>query len=154
MAMRTGWCAFMIVLLLVVGAGSVWAIEWGEMVEKNGEWVFRSTEDPVLKLMRDKGVITDERYNEVSAQKGRNWIEPADAVLNLRREVEWTRYLKTALKLPDWIDLGLENRTRFESYDHPWRTTQDWRRGNRCPVAPPIQSARRIGGQWSLPVSL
>src|SRR5678816_4679543 len=77
------------------------------MVQKNGEWVFRSTEDPVLKLMRDQGVITKERYNEVSAKKGKNWIEPADAVLNYRREMEWTRYMKTATHLPDWVDLGL-----------------------------------------------
>ena len=62
------------------------AVEYGEMVQKDGKWVFRSTEDPVLKLMRTKGLITNERYLEVSAQKGKNWIEPADAVLNLRRE--------------------------------------------------------------------
>ena len=121
---RSWWCAFLTALLLVVGVGSAKAIEYGEMVQKNGEWVFRSTEEPVLKLMRDKGVITNERYNEVSAQKGKNWIEPADAVLNLRRDIEWTRYVKTALHLPDWVDLGFENRTRFESYDHPWRSNQ------------------------------
>ena len=57
-------------------------------------------------------------------QTGKNWIEPADAVLNLRRDLEWSRYLKTAMNLPDWVDLGIENRTRFESYDHPWRTSQ------------------------------
>jgi hypothetical protein len=33
--------------------------------------VFRSTEDPVLKLMRTEGLITNERY-EVSEQKGKN----------------------------------------------------------------------------------
>ncbi len=58
------------------------------------------------------------------AQAGEKWIEPADAVLIRRKEVEWSRYLKTALKLPDWVDLGIENRMRFESYDHPWRSTQ------------------------------
>jgi hypothetical protein len=58
------------------------------------------------------------------AQRGSNWIEPADAVLNLRRELEWSRYLRTALHVPDWIDLGFEQRTRLESYDHPWRTSQ------------------------------
>src|SRR5258705_11073289 len=109
------WCAFLSVLLFVVGAGSVRAVEYGEMVQKDGEWVFRSTEDPVLKLMRTQGLITNERYLEVSAQKGKNWIEPADAVLNLRRELEWTRYVKTPMNLPDCIALGLENRTRFES---------------------------------------
>jgi hypothetical protein len=39
------------------------------------------------------------------------------------REWQWNRYLKHALNLPDWIDLVLENRTRHEVYDHPWRTT-------------------------------
>src|SRR5688572_6118732 len=124
MAKSSWWFAVLSILFSVVGAGSVKAVEYGEMVRQNGEWVFRSTEDPVLKLMRDKGVITNERYLEVSAQKGKNWIEPADAVLNFRREMEWTRYVKTATHLPDWVDLGFENRTRFESYDHPWRSTQ------------------------------
>jgi hypothetical protein len=124
MVERRLWCVVLSVLLLVVGAGSLKAAEYGEMVQTNGKWVWRSTEDPVLKLMRDKEVITDERYHEVSGQKGRNWIEPADAILNRRQDIEWSRYLKTALHLPDWIDLGLENRTRFESYDHPWRSNQ------------------------------
>jgi hypothetical protein len=118
------WCAFLSVLLLIAGAGSVRAVELGEMVQKNGTWVFRSTEDPVLKLMRMKGLITNEEYFNASAQTGKNWIEPADAVLNQRRDIEWNRYLKAAMHLPDWVDLGLENRTRFESYDHPWRSTQ------------------------------
>ena len=136
MAERRWWCVFLSALLLVVGVGSVRAAEYGEMVQQQGEWVFRSTEDPMLKLMRDKGVITNERYNEVSAQKGKNWIEPADAVLNLRRELEWSRYVKTVMHLPDWIDLGFENRTRFESYDHPWRSTQASGGGQQIPRWP------------------
>lgn len=58
------------------------------------------------------------------AQTGKNWIEPADAVLIQRKEIEWSRYVRSTLHLPDWVDLGLENRTRFESYDHPWRASQ------------------------------
>ncbi len=50
--------------------------------------------------------------------------EPADAVLIQPREWKWNRYLKAALRLPDWLDLGLEHRTRFETYDHPWRRSQ------------------------------
>jgi hypothetical protein len=144
MVERSWWSAFIIVLLLFVGAESVRAVEYGEMVQKNGEWVFRSTEDPVLKLMRTKGLITNERYLEVSAQKGKDWIEPADAVLNLRRDIEWTRYVKTATHLPDWIDLGLENRTRFESVDHPWRSTQKaGNGGNDTQLA--LRSRARVG---------
>ena len=110
--------------LLLAGTNTVTAVEYGELVQKNGKWEFKETEDPVLKLMHDKHVITDEGYHKAMDQTGKNWIEPADAVLNQRRDIEWLHYEKPLLHLPDWLDLGLENRTRFESYDHPWRSTQ------------------------------
>jgi hypothetical protein len=144
MVNRSWWCVSLTALLLVGGVGSVRAVEYGEMVQTNGKWVWRSTEEPVLKLMRDKGVITNERYNEVSAQKAKNWIEPADAILNRRQDIDWTRYLKTATHLPDWIDLGLENRTRFESYDHPWRTNQVVGRGG-TDAQLALRSRARVG---------
>lgn len=50
--------------------------------------------------------------------------ETADAVLVRTREWKWNRYLKSALNLPDWLDLGFEHRTRFGVYDHPWRSNQ------------------------------
>jgi hypothetical protein len=68
--------------------------------------------------------VMDEIQRRADTQTGKNWIEPADAVLHRRKNMEWSRYVKTAMHLPDWIDLGLENRTRFESYDHPWRANQ------------------------------
>ncbi len=111
-------------VLCLTGTSSVNAVDYGELVEKDGKWEFKNTEDPVLKLMHDKHVITHDGYFKAIDQTGKDWIEPADAVLNRRREIDWLRYEKTALHLPDWIDLGLENRTRFESYDHPWRASQ------------------------------
>ncbi|MBX3335276.1 MAG: alginate export family protein [Nitrospira sp.] len=68
---------------------------------------------------------------QADAQAGKNWIEPADAVLIQQRELAWSRYLRSAAHLPDWLDLGLEQRTRFESYDHPWRSSQQ--SGNGTP---------------------
>jgi len=111
-------------VLFLTGTSSVNAAEYGELVQNDGKWEFKNTEDPVLKFMHDKHVITHDGYFKAMDQTGANWIEPADAVLNRRREIDWIRYEKTALHLPDWIDLGLENRTRFESYDHPWRASQ------------------------------
>ena len=124
MSERSFWWALLTVPLLLFGARTANAVEYGEVVQKDGKWVFKSTEDPGFKFMRDRGWITDERFVQVSERTGKNWIEPADAVLNQRRDIEWNRYLKTGLHLPDWIDLGLENRTRFESVDHPWRANQ------------------------------
>ena len=68
--------------------------------------------------------VIDGIRERADAQTGKKWIETADGVLIQRKELEWSRYWKTAMNLPDWVDLGMENRTRFESVDHPWRSTQ------------------------------
>ncbi len=63
----------------------------------------------------------------VAAASEKKWEDTADYGLIPRqrtKETKWNRYLKAGLDLPDWVDLGLENRTRFEVYDHPWRTSQ------------------------------
>ena len=65
--------------------------------------------------------------------------ETADAVLIRTKEWKWNRYLKNALNLPEWIDLGLEHRTRFEVYDHPWRSSQPLGRTD-----PQIQQRSRV----------
>jgi len=138
------WCVLLTVPLLIEPERAQ-AVEYGELVQKDGKWVFKNTEDPIFKLMRDRGLITDERYYAVSWQSPKNRIESADAILiNNRKEYEWNRYLKTALRLPDWVDLGLENRTRFESYDHPWRTSQADGNG-RTDAQIPLRSRLRFG---------
>jgi hypothetical protein len=113
-----------LVLLVPMGTNTSKAVEYGELVEKDGQWTFKNTEDPVLKLMHDKHLITDNDYFKSTDRTGKNWIEPADAVLNQRKEIDWLHYEKSLLRLPDWLDLAFENRTRFDSYDHPWRSTQ------------------------------
>ncbi len=60
MVKRSWWCAFLGVLLFVVGTGFGEGRRVGEMVQKDGKWVFQSTEDPIFKLMRTKGLITNE----------------------------------------------------------------------------------------------
>lgn len=144
MIARSWWFTLLSALFLVLGAGSVKAVEYGELVEKDGKWEFKNTEDPVFKLLRDTAWIENERYFAVSGHTGKNWIEPADAVLNLPKELDWNRYLKTSLHLPDWIDLGLEQRTRFESVDHPWRTSQKIGNGG-TDAQIPLRSRLRVG---------
>ncbi len=65
--------------------------------------------------------------------------ETADAALLQTREWQWPRYLKNVLNLPDWLDFGLEHRTRFEVYDHPWRSSQPLGRTD-----PQIQQRSRV----------
>jgi hypothetical protein len=121
---RSLWGALLSVPLLLLGTDKAKAVEYGELVEKDGKSVFKNTEDPVLKLLHDRHLIADEDYFKAMDRTGKNWIEPADAVLNQRRDLEWIHYEKALLHLPDWLDLALENRTRIESYDNPWRRVQ------------------------------
>ena len=165
MSKKSLWLVLLTVPLLLLELNTANAVEYGELVQKDpypcastapgistersveipcGTWVFKSTEDPVFKYMRDTGWITNERYHTVSDQTGKNWIEPPDAILNRRKDIEWNRYLKTGLHLPDWIDLGLENRTRFESYDHPWRASQIAGNGATDSQVP-MRSRLRVG---------
>jgi len=103
----------------------------------------------------DYAAVMNGIKNLADAQTGKNWIEPADAVLNQRKELEWSRYLKTAMNLPDWVDRGIENRTRFESYDHPWRASQSIGNGSTDPQIA-LRSRLRfgLGGQWPLAIPL
>ncbi len=68
--------------------------------------------------------LADEFMKRVRAAPAIPLVEPADAVLVQTNEWQWHRYLKHTLNLPKWLDLGLEHRTRFETYDRPWRSSQ------------------------------
>lgn len=145
------WTLLGVPLVLFVPMGTITskAVEYGELAEKDGKWEFKNKEEPVFKFMHDKKLITDKEYYHIMDidkidQTGKSLIEPADAVLNQRRDIEWHRYEKALLHMPDWIDLALENRTRFESYDHPWRANQ--RVGNgRTDAQIAMRSRVRVG---------
>src|ERR1043165_8013468 len=49
------------------------AYEEGELIKKEGQWQYYSTEDPGLKYLLQKGVITQEEY-----EKGLKVIEAKD----------------------------------------------------------------------------
>jgi len=141
---KSVWWAVLSLPLLLSGADKANAVEYGELVEKDGKWQFKDTEDPVLKLIHNRQLITDDDYFKTTDRTGKNWIEPADAVLNQRKEIDWMHYEKSLLRLPDWLDLGFENRTRFESVDHPWRTNQVIGNG-RTDAQVALRSRVRIG---------
>lgn len=46
--------------------------------------------------------------------------ETADAVLH-DDKVSWDRHLHGWLRLPDWLDVAIEHRTRLEGMTEPWR---------------------------------
>lgn len=89
------------------------------------------------------GVLTDIR-DRADARGEANPVKSADAVLIESSEYEWNRYVKTMMNLPDWVELAIENRTRFEVYDHPWRTSQRIGGGRTDPQVA-LRSRVRVG---------
>lgn len=123
---RCGRVILLCVVLFLAGTSSAHAVDSGDGVHKDGISTSKGIDDPVLRFMRNQGWIPHAPENTRLEGSGTPRLETADAILiNNRKEYDWNRYLKAAMHLPDWIDLGLENRTRFESYDHPWRTSQN-----------------------------
>lgn len=48
---------------------------------------------------------------------------PDEHLINPTR-IKWNRLAKAALDLPEWVELGFSQRTRFETSSHPWHTGQ------------------------------
>lgn len=50
-----------------------------------------------------------------------DWKGTADAPLIREVDTRWARYLKHMLNTPEWLDLGVDHRTRYENMTHPFR---------------------------------
>ncbi|NJN69425.1 MAG: alginate export family protein [Nitrospira sp.] len=99
---------------------AMWLIVGVALAEEPSRWI----SPPLKQLTSFPLEVASDIKQRADARTEQNLAESADAVLIQHRELKWSRYLRSAAHLPDWLDLGLENRTRFESYDHPWRTSQ------------------------------
>jgi hypothetical protein len=108
--------------MVLAGLGIVITLFWG--VVQAGEPPSVSSSSTTTENGSDYPKLIEDIRDRTKAQTGKEWVEPADAVLIERSEYEWNRYMKTMMNLPDWVELAMENRTRFEVFDHPWRTNQ------------------------------
>jgi hypothetical protein len=72
--------------------------------------------------------------------------ETADAVLVSENE-SWNRYLHDALRLPSWLDLAIEHRTRFELLEDPFRPGEPHRQSQY-----PQRTRLRVGADGPGPL--
>jgi hypothetical protein len=56
--------AVLAVFLALMSASTAWAAEEGELVKKDSQWIYSTTEDPGLKYLLEKGVITQAEYDQ------------------------------------------------------------------------------------------
>lgn len=71
----------------------------------------------------------------------KEWREVPDEVLVPGNRIKWNRLAKAALNLPEWMEFGLSQRTRYESVSHPWRNGQS----SQTDAQVPMQSRVRLG---------
>jgi hypothetical protein len=141
MSKKSLWWVLLSVPLLLLGTDKAKAVEYGEFVKKDGKWAFKGAEDPILRFMHETHWVEDDEYFRAVDQ---NFPESPDSLLIYRRNYDWQRYLRPLLRAPDWVDIGLDNRTRVESYDNPWRPAQI-RGGGASDTQLALRSRLRIG---------
>jgi hypothetical protein len=90
-----------IMLILLTRVSPVRAVEEGQFIKKDGKWEYYSGEDPGLKYLYLKGLITEEEYNrglKVIETKERvtkpNFTVDVNNGLNLRVGVKSLRCCK------------------------------------------------------------
>jgi hypothetical protein len=73
----------LIFLVALVNQSQALAVEEGQFVKKEGKWEYYSGEDPGLKYLYLKGLITEEEYN-----KGLRVIETKERVSRINFSVD------------------------------------------------------------------
>ena len=84
-------------------------------------FVFPLFSTPLAFSQGAKASTIQERVLERIQTAKQSPFEPADQILTGPSQTQWTRYLRSVLRLPDWIDLGIAQRTRGELLTNPFR---------------------------------
>lgn len=111
-------------LTLLTNTTRALAVEEGQLVKKEGKWEYYSGEDPGLKYLYLKGLITQEEYD-----KGLKVIETKERVsrLNFGIDVNNGLNLRVGEKFFLKIRLLTQARYSYSTYNNAWGTVGDSR---------------------------
>jgi len=113
-SLTTLWMFF----LVVTSVSGAWAAEEGEFVKKSGRWQYVQTEDPGLRYLLQKGIITQEEYD-----RGAKILESRQRVRDPGYTVSTGNGLN--IKAGDKFFLKLRAHTQFRYNAHEYN--QQWR---------------------------
>lgn len=101
-----------------------WAYEEGRLVKKDGRWQYVSSEDPALRYLRLKGIISQEEY-----EQGLKTLEVKERVAtpNFRVDVNNGLNLRVGEKFLMKIRLLAQVRYTHSAYNQAWGTVGDSR---------------------------
>ena len=121
-----GWFLFIsgLVLLGPIGPHPAHALEEGELVKKDGQWQYYSTEDPGLKYLLQKGIITQEEY-----QRGLKVIEAKERLRQPNFRVDINNGLNFRVGDRFLLKLRILTQVRYthSNYNQAWGTVGDSR---------------------------
>src|SRR4026209_2887549 len=101
-----------------------WAVEEGQLQKKDGRWEYMATEDPGLKYLLLKGIITQDEYD-----KGFKVIETKERVSkpNFIIDVNNGLNIRVGSKFMLKMRLLTQGRYTYSSYNDGWGTVGDAR---------------------------
>jgi hypothetical protein len=111
-------------LVLLVPTGVARAVEEGQFIKKEGKWEYYSGEDPGLKYLYMKGIITQEEYD-----KGLRVIETKERVTRPTFNVDVNNGLNIRVGERFFLKLRLLAQARYSyaTYNAAWGTVGDSR---------------------------
>jgi hypothetical protein len=120
----SGLVFFIIGLLWLVGPQPATAVEEGQLVKKEGKWEYYSGEDPGLKYLYQKGLITQEEYD-----KGLRVIENKERLSKPNFGIDVNNGLNIRVGEKFFLKLRLLTQVRYSysTYNSAWGTVGDSR---------------------------
>ena len=111
-------------LTLLTGTTRALAVEEGQLVKKDGKWEYYSGEDPGLKYLYLKGLITQEEYD-----KGLRVIETKERLSKPNFNIDVNNGLNIRVGEKFFLKLRLLTQVRYSysTYNNAWGTIGDSR---------------------------
>jgi len=119
-----GVVPFLIFGFILVSAPLARAVEEGQLVKKDGRWQYVSTEDPGLKYLYLKGIITQQEY-----EKGLKVIEAKDYAAKPNYSIDVNNGLNIRVGEKFFLKLRLLTQVRYSyhTYNSAWGSIGDSR---------------------------
>jgi len=121
----SGWFFFVVVMMIsLLRAPEAWAVEEGQFVKKEGRWEYYSGEDPGLKYLYLKGIITQEEY-----EKGTKVIETKERLSKPNFNIDINNGLNIRVGEKFLLKLRLLTQARYSysTFNKAWGTVGDSR---------------------------
>ncbi len=120
----SGFIILLAIMISLTQAEPSWAVEEGQFVKKDGKWEYYSGEDPGLKYLYQKGVITEEEYS-----KGLKLIETKERLTKPNFNIDVNNGLNIRVGEKFQLKLRLLTQVRYTHsiYNEAWGTIGDSR---------------------------